>query len=64
MRTLPAKDRIEVMEMVAGIAASAATNHNVQFMIEFQEELIERLYRKMTTLLLENLPPDDDGYND
>lgn len=64
MRTLPPKERIEVMELVAEIAAAAATNHNVQHMIEFQELLIERVYRKMTTLLMEDRPLADDGFND
>jgi hypothetical protein len=39
------------MEMAAEIASEAARNPNVVWMIEFQEELIERLYRKMTTLI-------------
>ena len=64
MPTLPPKKRLEVMELVTEIAASAATNHNVQFMIEFQEELIERLYRKMSTLLLEGTSGDDERLND
>lgn len=65
MKTLKPKDRIEVMELVAEIAARAATNHNVTHMIEFQEELIDRLYRKMSNLLLEDLPRDEDErYND
>jgi len=64
MHALPPKERLEVLELVTEIAASAASNHNIQFMIEFQEELIERLYRKMSTLLLEGRPPEDDGYND
>jgi len=62
--TLPPDQRLEVMEMVSEIAARAATNHNVQHMIEFQELLIERLYRKMSALLLEDLSADDDRYND
>jgi hypothetical protein len=52
------------MELVSAIAARAATNHNVTHMIEFQELLVERLYRKMSALLLEDLPTDDDRYND
>lgn len=64
MRSLSPDQRLEVMEMVSGIAARAATNHNVTHMIEFQELLVERLYRKMSALLLEDLPTDDDRYND
>lgn len=64
MRTLPPNQRLEVMEMVTEIAARAATNHNVDFMIEFQEQLIERLYRKMSELILEGQPAADDGFND
>ena len=40
--------------------AGAAGNTNVVWMIEFQEELIERLYRKMSDLLLEDQAEDDD----
>jgi hypothetical protein len=36
----------------------------VTHMIEFQEELIERLYHKMSALLLEGRATEDDGYND
>ncbi|MEE4109585.1 MAG: hypothetical protein V2I24_09570 [Halieaceae bacterium] len=64
MRSLPPDQRLEVMELVSAIAARAATNHNVTHMIEFQELLVERLYRKMSALLLEDLPTDDDRYND
>jgi len=64
MQTLPPKQRLEVMELVAEIAARAATNHNVTHMIEFQELLVERLYRKMSALLMEGQSSQDDGYND
>ena len=55
---------LEIMEMVTEIAASAATNQNVVFMIEFQEELIERLYRRMSSLLAEEVSLDDGRFND
>ena len=53
MSELSPKQRIKVLEMVTRIAAEAAGNHNVVSMIEFQEELIERLYRKLSDLMLE-----------
>ena len=43
--------RLRVLEMATEIAAEAAQNTNVVWMIEFQEELIERLYRKMISLV-------------
>lgn len=43
--------RLRVMEMAAEIAAEAAHNPNVVFMIEFQEELVERLFKKMIALI-------------
>lgn len=45
--------RLRVMEMVTEIASEAAQNTNIVWMIEFQEQLVERLYRKMMTLLEE-----------
>lgn len=63
MSELSRKQRLKVLEMVTEIAAEAAGNTNVVWMIEFQEELIERLYRKMSDLLLEDEEDDDDnGY--
>jgi hypothetical protein len=53
MRTLSMEERMEVMEMVTEIASEAAQNPNVVWMIEFQEELVERLYRRMVGLLEE-----------
>jgi hypothetical protein len=44
------------MEMAAAIASEVAQNPNVVWMIELQEELIERLYRKMTALIEEDGP--------
>jgi hypothetical protein len=43
--------RLRVLEMATEIAAEAAQNTNVIWMIEFQEELIERLYKKMIVLV-------------
>ena len=45
--------RLEVLAMVTEIAGQAAHNTNVVWMIEFQEELVERLYRKMMALMEE-----------
>lgn len=53
MSKLDIEERLSVMEMAAEIASEAARNQNVVWMIEFQEELIERLYRKMTGLIEE-----------
>jgi hypothetical protein len=50
--------RLRVLEMATEIAAEAAQNTNVIWMIEFQEELIERLYKKMIVLV------EDDGGKD
>jgi glucokinase len=43
--------RLRVLEMATEIAAEAAQNTNVIWMIEFQEELVERLFRKMISLI-------------
>jgi hypothetical protein len=45
-------------EMASEIAAEAAQNTNVVWMIEFQEHLVERLYKKMISLV------DDDAVKD
>lgn len=45
--------RLRVLEMVTEIASEASQNTNVVWMIEFQEELVERLYRKMIALVEE-----------
>ncbi len=45
--------RLRALELATEIAAEAASNPNVVWMIEFQEELVERLYRKMMALLTE-----------
>lgn len=46
--------RLRALEMAAQIAGEAAHNTNVVWMIEFQEELVERLYRKMIALMEED----------
>jgi hypothetical protein len=52
--------RMRVLELVSQVAAASAHNVNVVWMIEFQEELVERLYRKMTWLLEENLAKEEE----
>jgi hypothetical protein len=54
------EDRLAVMEMVSEIAAEAAQNTNVVWMIEFQEELVERLYRRMVALIEEGGTDEED----
>jgi hypothetical protein len=53
--------RLQVLAMATEIAGHAAVNPNVVWMIEFQEELVERLYRKMMTLMEES---NDSGSED
>lgn len=70
MSSLSKKDRLRILEMVAGIASEAAKNPNVTFTIEFQEELVCSLYHTMVALVdedededefLEDDDDDDDG---
>jgi hypothetical protein len=56
--------RLRVLEMATEIAAEAAQNTNVVWMLEFQEELIERLYRKMISLLDEEEPESEEDKDD
>lgn len=58
------EDRLSVLEMVTEIASGAAKNPNIDDMIGFQEELIERLYRKMSALLEEGGLDDEDEDED
>jgi hypothetical protein len=60
MSTLDIEDRLAIMEMVAEIASGAGHNPNVADMAAFQEELVERLYRKMIALIEEDEPDDED----
>jgi hypothetical protein len=53
MKPLSREERLFVLELVTDIASEAAQNTNVVWMIEFQEELVEKLYRKMVALLEE-----------
>ena len=57
MKPLSREERLFVLELVTDIASEAAQNPNVVWMIEVQEELVEKLYRKMVALLEE--PGDD-----
>ena len=51
MSRLTKQDRLVILELAADIASEAAQNPNVVWMIEFQEKLVETLYRKMTAML-------------
>jgi hypothetical protein len=51
--------RLRVLEMASEIAGKASQNTNVVWMIEFQEELVERLYRKMIALMEEDASTND-----
>jgi hypothetical protein len=53
MKPLSREERLQVLEFVTEIAGEAAKNTSVIWMIEFQEELVERLYRRMVALLEE-----------
>jgi hypothetical protein len=53
MNSLTREERLRVLELAAEIASEATRNTNVVWMLEFQEELVERLYRKMSALLEE-----------
>ncbi|MCG6941591.1 MAG: hypothetical protein LJE69_10110 [Thiohalocapsa sp.] len=64
MSTLDIEDRLSILEMAADIASKAAQNPSIDGMIDFQEELIERLYRKMTALIEEDELDDDDDDDD
>jgi len=64
MSKLSVDDRLSLMEMVSEIASEAARNTNVVWMLEFQEELVERLYRKMVALVEEGGTDDEDDDDD
>jgi hypothetical protein len=51
MSRLTKNDRLTILEFASEIASEAAQNPNVVWMIEFQEHLVEALYRKMTDLI-------------
>jgi hypothetical protein len=52
--------RLRILELAAEIAAAAAQNTNVVHMLEFQEQLVERLYRRMLALVEEEIVRDSD----
>jgi hypothetical protein len=56
--------RLHVLAMATEIAGQAARNTNVVWMIEFQEELVERLYRKMMALMDEGGDSGSDDEDD
>lgn len=63
--TLRDDTRLRVLEIAAQIAGEAAHNTNVVWMIEFQEELVERLYRKMIALMEADVSDNDpEGENE
>jgi phosphopantothenoylcysteine synthetase/decarboxylase len=55
MSRLTKKDRLTILEFASEIASESAQNPNVVWMIEFQEQLVEALYRKMTDLIESDL---------
>jgi hypothetical protein len=55
MSRLTKKDRLTILEFASEIASESAQNPNVVWMIEFQEQLVEALYRKMTGLIESDL---------
>lgn len=63
MSRITKKDRLQLLQMACDVAAEGAKNPNVVWMIEFQEQLVETLYRKTSALLesdLERCADDDD----
>jgi hypothetical protein len=56
--------RLRVLELAIEIASEAAQNTNIVWMIEFQEELVERLHRKMMVLLEEDASDERDEKED
>ena len=56
--------RLRVMGMATEIASEAAKNPNIVWMIDFQELLVERLYRKMLGLIEEGTEKDSEGDKD
>lgn len=67
MSRLTKQDRLVILELAADIASEAAQNPNVVLTIEFQEKLVETLYRKMTAMLasdLEEAEEEDEDWDD
>lgn len=57
MNRLSRDERLVVLELVTEVARAAAQNPNVVWMVEFQEQLVESLFRKMAALLEEPKTP-------
>ena len=55
MSRLNKHDRLAILELATEIASESAQNPNIVWMIEFQEQLVETLYRKMTDLIERDL---------
>ncbi len=55
------EERLKILEMVSEIASEAATNPNVVWMIEFQNELVESLYHTMVRLVEQDDHDGDEG---
>jgi hypothetical protein len=53
MNRLSRDERLVVLELVTEVARAAAQNPNVVWMVEFQEQLVEALFRKMAALVEE-----------
>jgi hypothetical protein len=67
MSRLTKNDRLTILEFASEIASEAAQNPNVVWMIEFQEHLVEALYRKMTDLIeadLEMAEEEEEDYEE
>jgi hypothetical protein len=67
MSRLNKHDRLAILELATEIASESAQNPNIVWMIEFQEQLVETLYRKMTDLIecdLEIAAEEDDDDDD
>jgi hypothetical protein len=64
MKKSDIRTRLRVMEMVTEIAAEATKNPNITWMLEFQELLVDRLYRKMIGLLEEGTEKDSEEDKD
>lgn len=60
MSRLTKQDRLVILKLTADIACEAAQNPNVVLTIEFQEKLVETLYRKMTAMLASDLEEDEE----
>src|SRR5262245_51351122 len=61
MSNLSRRERLKILGMVTEIAAEAAGNQNIVWMIEFQEELVTRLYSKFCDLISSTAFDDDES---